>query len=181
MIRACSESENGCILLFFVPVYQTGMPPNRTSVADPDPGSGAFLTPGSEIRNRYNRYNFFHPSLCCCFWIRDPVWVKIRIRDKHPGSATLCLYGLALYERRSLRACNERYTQNCLQISKSGAVLRIRDVNSGSELSPSRIRMLTIYPSRIQGSKRYRFPDPGSGSATLQRSVKLKFCIEPDL
>jgi hypothetical protein len=28
---------------------------------------------------------FFHPF----FWIRDPGWVKIRIRDKHPGSATL--------------------------------------------------------------------------------------------
>jgi hypothetical protein len=35
--------------------------------------------------------NFFHPSRCCCFWIRDPGWVKIRIRDKHPGSATLIL------------------------------------------------------------------------------------------
>ncbi len=22
---------------------------------------------------------FFHSSLCCCFWIRDPVWVKIRV------------------------------------------------------------------------------------------------------
>jgi hypothetical protein len=25
----------------------------KTSVADPDPGSGAFLTPGSGIRNRF--------------------------------------------------------------------------------------------------------------------------------
>jgi hypothetical protein len=33
--------------------------------------------------------NFFHPSLLLLFWIRDPGWVKIRIRDKHPGSATL--------------------------------------------------------------------------------------------
>ncbi len=33
--------------------------------------------------------NFFTPLFCCCFWIRDPEWVKIRIRDKHPGSATL--------------------------------------------------------------------------------------------
>jgi hypothetical protein len=32
----------------------------------------------------------FSPLLFCCyFWIRDPVWIKIRIRDKHPGSATL--------------------------------------------------------------------------------------------
>ncbi len=26
---------------------------------------------------------------CCCFWIRYPGWTKVRIRDKHPGSATL--------------------------------------------------------------------------------------------
>jgi hypothetical protein len=31
----------------------------------------------------------FPPLFCCCFGIRDPEWVKIRIRDKHPGSATL--------------------------------------------------------------------------------------------
>jgi hypothetical protein len=38
----------------------------------------------------------FHPSLFLLFWIRDPrsaigdpEWVKLRIRDKHPGSATL--------------------------------------------------------------------------------------------
>jgi hypothetical protein len=36
--------------------------------ADPDPGS-------------------FQP------WIRDPGWKKNRIRDKHPGSATLLLFG----------------------------------------------------------------------------------------
>ncbi len=124
------------------------------SVADPDPGSGAFLTldqdPGSGIgffripdpnpiflelsdkflgKKFYNSLktglifflqhlknkilfnfvkfvvtkkilttNFFTPLFCCCFWIRDPgpeildpEWVKIRIRDKHPGSATLPL------------------------------------------------------------------------------------------
>ncbi len=33
--------------------------------------------------------NFFTPLFCFCFWIRDPGKVKIRIRDKHPGSATL--------------------------------------------------------------------------------------------
>jgi len=44
------------------------------SVADPDPGSGAFLTPGSGIRNR------FFP---------DPGSQGSGIRDKHPGSATL--------------------------------------------------------------------------------------------
>ncbi len=125
------------------------------SVADPGPGSGAFLTPGPGygIRNRFfpdlgswipNPYFwalsdkflgkssiilwklaqffsssafqnkkivvipffvateitkltttiFFHPSLLLLFldpgpWIRDPGWLKIRIRDNHPGSATL--------------------------------------------------------------------------------------------
>jgi hypothetical protein len=28
--------------------------------------------------------------------IRDPGWVKIRIREKHPGSATLCIRLLTL-------------------------------------------------------------------------------------
>jgi hypothetical protein len=31
----------------------------------------------------------FYNLYCCGFWIRDPGWVKIRIRDKHPGSTTL--------------------------------------------------------------------------------------------
>ncbi len=31
--------------------------------------------------------NFFHPSLLILFL--DPGWIKIRIRDKHLGSATL--------------------------------------------------------------------------------------------
>jgi hypothetical protein len=39
---------------------------------------------------------FFHLSLLLLFLdpgpeIRDPGWVTIRIRDKHPGSATLLL------------------------------------------------------------------------------------------
>jgi len=38
--------------------------------------------------------NFFHSSLLLLFLdpgseTQDPGWVKIRIRDKHPGSATL--------------------------------------------------------------------------------------------
>ncbi len=117
---------------------------------DPDPGSGAFLTPGSRIwdpelvfsgsripnpyfwelcdnffgKKFYNSlkigpnfflqhfknkmiYNFvkfvatkkvwqlifFTPLFCSCFWIRDPGGVKIRIRDKHPGSVTLFTRG----------------------------------------------------------------------------------------
>ncbi len=47
---------------------------------------------------------FFHPSLLLLFLdpgseIRDPEWVKIRIRDKHPGSATLifCIWSWFLW------------------------------------------------------------------------------------
>ncbi len=40
--------------------------PEKTSGGDPDPGSGAFLTPGSGNR--------------------DGLKIKIRIRDEHPGS-----------------------------------------------------------------------------------------------
>ncbi len=43
---------------------------------DSVPGSVADPDPGSEIRDPRSG-------------IRDPGWVKIRIRDKHPGSATL--------------------------------------------------------------------------------------------
>ncbi len=66
-----------------------------------DPGTSAFLTTGSgigffriEICGYLKRYN--NSSLLLLFLdtdsrsgIRDPKWVKIRIRDKHPLSATL--------------------------------------------------------------------------------------------
>jgi hypothetical protein len=31
------------------------------------------------------------PLFWCCYWIRDPGWIKLRIgiRDKHPGSSKL--------------------------------------------------------------------------------------------
>jgi len=63
------------------------------SVADPDPGSGAFLTPGSVIRDPEWVFSGSR--------ISDPgskdrilkglltIFQKIWIRDKHPGSATL--------------------------------------------------------------------------------------------
>ncbi len=38
---------------------------------------------------RYDKKFFWIPLFCCCFWIRDPGWVKIMIRDQHPVSATL--------------------------------------------------------------------------------------------
>ncbi len=34
-------------------------------------------------KNSFDNKFFFTPLFCCCFWIRDPEWVKIRIRD--PG------------------------------------------------------------------------------------------------
>jgi hypothetical protein len=46
------------------------------SVADPDPGSGALLTPGSGIRDGKTG-------------IRDGKKVSIRIRDEQPGSYIL--------------------------------------------------------------------------------------------
>ncbi len=50
--------------------------------------------------------NFFHPCLSLLFLdpgseIRDPGWVKIRIRDKHPGSAPLLI------------EMNEKVTDGC--------------------------------------------------------------------
>ncbi len=43
------------------------------------------MTPQKSYDNKFFFTNVFH----CCFWIRDPGWVQIGIRDKHPGSATL--------------------------------------------------------------------------------------------
>ncbi len=46
-------------------------------------------------KKRFDKF-FFTPLFCCYFWIqdpgseiRDPGWVKIKIRNKHPRSATL--------------------------------------------------------------------------------------------
>jgi hypothetical protein len=60
--------------------------------------------------------NFFcTPLFCCCFWIRDQEWVKIRIRDpewvkimildKHSGSATLfvTLYSNMDYLKKKIK------------------------------------------------------------------------------
>jgi hypothetical protein len=88
------------------------------SVADPDPGYGAFLTPGSGIGKKSIRYpdpesgsgmnTWYHmsESLENFFWVKIRRFFEsgcgsgnlfypgsgmenIRIRDKHPGSATL--------------------------------------------------------------------------------------------
>jgi hypothetical protein len=74
------------------------------SVADPDPESAAFLTPGSgsgmgkksKSGSGLKDPDQISESLEITFWVKilkffdaDPGWKKIRIRDKHPGSATL--------------------------------------------------------------------------------------------
>jgi hypothetical protein len=46
--------------------------------------------------------------------------------------------------------------------------------------------VLTFYPSRIQGSKRHRIPDPGPGSATLvdtmyARILSPSFLLSQDI
>jgi hypothetical protein len=80
------------------------LPVLTCSVADPDTGSGAFVTPGSGM----NILDHISESLETIFWFKiiklfdadpdpgsenlvDPGsgMEKIRIREKHPGSATL--------------------------------------------------------------------------------------------
>jgi hypothetical protein len=75
------------------------------SVADPDPKSGSFLTPGSGMGKKsgsgsgMNNQDHFE-RVKTIFWVKifkffdmdaDPECKKIEsgIRDKHPGSATL--------------------------------------------------------------------------------------------
>jgi hypothetical protein len=73
-----------------------------SSVADPDPSSGAFLIPGSGIGKKsgsgMNNRDHLSEGLETSFWVKilkffdaDPRsgMEKIRIRDKHPGAATL--------------------------------------------------------------------------------------------
>jgi hypothetical protein len=79
---------------------------------------------------------FFHPSLVLLVLdpgseIRDPGWVKIRIRDKHPGSATL-----------------QKIVTKLSKIWFWYPGFEIRDSEK-------------IYSgSRVQGLKRHRIPDP---------------------
>ena len=69
-----------------------------TSAADPDPGSGAFLTPGSGMGKKSGSESGMSTRIIfpAIFWIKilkffdaDPE--KNRIRDKHPGSTTLII------------------------------------------------------------------------------------------
>jgi hypothetical protein len=89
---------------------------------------------------------FFHPSSR----IPDPNCL-------HPGSSSKNLSILTPKTAKKWFLSSKKYDPGC----------------------SSRIRMLTFsHPdpgSRIQGSKRYPIPDPGSGSATLQGSETLIF------
>jgi hypothetical protein len=74
-------------------------------------------------------------------------FIPSRITDPncfHPGS-WIRIKELKYFNPKKWFLSSRKYDPNCL----------------------SRIRILTFYPSRIQGSKRHPIPDPGSGSATL--------------
>jgi hypothetical protein len=60
----------------------------KTSVADLDPGSGAFLTPGSRIRNRFfpdpGSQTHIFESLVTIFWVKSSIifenWPKFLLQ-----------------------------------------------------------------------------------------------------
>jgi hypothetical protein len=113
------------------------------SVTDPDPGSGAFLTPGSHIFEslvaifwvkssivlwKLVQIFFFNISnkiiLFCEIYgskIRDPGWVKIRIRDKHPGSATLPSGALQMWRTTCLLVQKSQLNRS-LSLAESASV-----------------------------------------------------------
>jgi hypothetical protein len=67
-----SSTQSSLIFSMYVPVFN--------SVADPNPGSGAFFTPGSGIRD----------GLKVRIRIWDPGWVKCK--DPDPGSTTRIIF-----------------------------------------------------------------------------------------
>ncbi len=82
--------------------------------------------------------NFFTTLFFCCFWIRDPGWVKTRIRDKHPESATLyfCEHSDIFFGK------NYFNLQKFYRFSCQNDQIRIRYNYSGSGLKiKSRIRI----------------------------------------
>ncbi len=56
-------------------------------------------------KKKYDNKFFFHP--CLFIALLDPGWVKIRIRDKHPGSATLLPFIVIsiVYTRHFMLCC----------------------------------------------------------------------------
>ncbi len=107
-LPASLKEDDGTPLVLVYLVLSSGLV--FVSVVDPDPGSGAFLTPGSRsgIRDEQPRSHFLElrnhflglKYLNSFTRIRDPGWknfdpgsgmekVGSWIRDKHPESATL--------------------------------------------------------------------------------------------
>ncbi len=79
-----SFSGNKTIFLLFSPKITQFLLPKFRSVADPDPGSGAFLTPGSGIRNRFfpdpgsripdpGSQTHTFESLVTIFWVKSSI------------------------------------------------------------------------------------------------------------
>ncbi len=110
---------------------------------------------------------FFTPVFLCCFWIRDPGWVKIRIRDKHSGSATLlcttCLVWWNIMEpvrvvrgrlqqtlHHQLKEEVENLQQNTLQVSLRTFLL-ITDIGRWHPLSVLQTRVLGFTHYQYQG------------------------------
>jgi hypothetical protein len=123
----CSEERVRSLLSTSITIINSGA----------DPGSGAFLTPGSGMgkkpRSGINIPNHISKSLETIFWVKifkflyaeaDPgtfwPWIrdgKIRIRDKNPASTTLIIKELShpsamLYDPRFTSA------QYCTSINK---------------------------------------------------------------
>jgi hypothetical protein len=90
-------------------------------------------------KKSYYKKKFSPLSFAAVFWIRNPGWVKIRIRDKHPGSETTVPY----------KDLKERYgtyfvTMVKIQFLKSDHLIRIRiqhfRLNTDPDPDPTRIQ-----------------------------------------
>ena len=84
-----------------------------------------------DYKKRFDKKLFFTPPFSGGFLIRDPGseirdpgWVKIRIRDKHPGSATL-LKTLFLSNPVQFRLC--RYSRRTAHIFEAFLCLWMRE------------------------------------------------------
>jgi hypothetical protein len=68
-----------------------------SSVADPDPGSGAFLTPGSGIRNRFfpdpGSQTHIFESLVTIFWVKKLAHILFRQHFKNKIVQFCEIYG----------------------------------------------------------------------------------------
>ncbi len=106
--------------------------------------------------------NFFSPlSFVAVFGsaIRNPGWVKIRIRDKHPGSATMDTYLILTYV--ILVPCCSYYVLGTVIISKKT-----------NKTWPTLANKSKNIRFCVSGSVPYVFGSPGSGSVII--------CTDPD-